>query len=263
MGFFSKEICVLCGKEVGMTQRSKLGSKEFVCSDCLKGTHEFLRSDYVTLDELKDIIKQVPEREKEFDELSGNAIYTIRCEAGRSISFYTTGTKTGEFAFSTGKTKRFGHKCIFSYYKLGPYDSSTKLHSELAKTFDRNADYATIEEKKSGDNIKEYYVCFPYNDKSIRNVKLELDGVCKQEAQELTKRINDTRRYVIDNYTKDAKDKQELQMKNIYKTASSALKAAIKGEDVKDVLKEGIQRSNDIEEGRIKKKSFFTKLIGK
>ena len=46
------------------------------------------------------------------------------------------------------------------------------------------------------------------------------------------------------------------------KTAGGAFKAAIKGGDVKEAVKQGIETANDIEEGKVKK-GFFGKLIKK
>ena len=52
-------------------------------------------------------------------------------------------------------------------------------------------------------------------------------------------------------------------MKNAYKTANEALKAALKGGDVKEALAEGLQKSIDIDQGKIKKKGFFARLFGR
>ena len=48
MGLFSKEACTFCGKEVGMMHRSKLATKEYICSDCRRKTNAFARMDYTS-----------------------------------------------------------------------------------------------------------------------------------------------------------------------------------------------------------------------
>ena len=53
-----------------------------------------------------------------------------------------------------------------------------------------------------------------------------------------------------------------MQMRNLGDTAAAAFKAAIKGGDVKEAVKQGIETANDIEEGKVKQ-GFFGKLFKK
>ena len=69
--------------------------------------------------------------------------------------------------------------------------------------------------------------------------------------------------YRVSRGIQNARDKEELQVKNAYKTANEALKSALKGGDVKEVLAEGLQKSIDIDQGKIKKKGFFARLFGR
>ena len=69
--------------------------------------------------------------------------------------------------------------------------------------------------------------------------------------------------YRVSRAIQTARDKEELQVKNAYKTANEALKAALKGGDVKEALAEGLQKLIDIDQGKIKKKGFFARLFGR
>lgn len=262
MGLFSKEACVLCGKEVGVLKRTKLSSKEFVCNECAKHTHEFARLDYCTLDEVRAMIEELGPREEEFDKEAGSA--TVMYDIGTNrLFYYSTGSRTGEFAFKTPKTGWFDHKYIFRFRDIGPYDRMTYFEGEKPPKPDPNKNYVAAEEKKSGDQVTGYCLCFPYNDKTIQNVKIDLERISKEDAENLAERINNIRHDILLDDEKAERERVELHTKNIYASANAMLKAAVKGEDVNKVVEESAQRLIDIEEGRIKKKSFFDKLRGK
>ena len=51
-------------------------------------------------------------------------------------------------------------------------------------------------------------------------------------------------------------------VRNLSDTAAAAVKAAIKGEDVTEAVKQGIETANAIEEGKVRQ-GFFGKLFKK
>ena len=67
MGFFSKETCTFCGKEVGMLSRSKLATKEFICNDCKNKTNPFARMDYTSRAAAQQMIDTLGPLEAEFE----------------------------------------------------------------------------------------------------------------------------------------------------------------------------------------------------
>ncbi len=264
MGLFSKEACAICGAEVGMMNRSKLASKEYVCGACRKKTHEFLRTDYVTLDEFKEIMEETPKREQDFAAFNKGTTLSPSMGVGKTLRLYmaTGADETDEFCFHTPDTKKYGNRYIFSFFGLKPYDSTTKFDWSVEK-IEMDKDYITLEEKKSGDKVEGYYLCFPYNDKAIRNVRLDLEDMKKEDAEYMVQYINTVRNRIMKGLEDSMRNKQELHQKNLTATANAALKAAVTGKDVTEALKEGMERSQDIDEGRIKKKGFFAKLFGK
>ena len=50
-----------------------------------------------------------------------------------------------------------------------------------------------------------------------------------------------------------------MQLRNLGDTAAAALKAAIKGEDVAETVKQDIEMANDIEDGKVRR-GLFGKL---
>ena len=80
-----------------------------------------------------------------------------------------------------------------------------------------------------------------------------------EKAQDFVNTFNDNRRsYIAHNlYTHEQKEKMHLR--NLGDTTAAAIKAAVKGEDVTEALKEGIEMANDIADGKVKR-GFFGKL---
>ena len=80
MGFlqniFGKKVCVLCGKECGPTQRTKIKDKEFICSECTSGCSKYI--------ELSRLTK---------DQVVGHQEYMRRMEIMYNEAFVTSKTK--------------------------------------------------------------------------------------------------------------------------------------------------------------------------
>lgn len=262
MGLFSKEPCAFCGNPVGALSRTRLASKECICNDCSKKTHEFARLDWLTLDEVKALMASVPEMEARFDAVCGGSKLDPGMGIGKRLFYYSTGSQTCEFAFTTPETKRYGHKYIFSFFDLKPYETHPKYAWE-SQTERIDAEYVKLEERKSGDRVDGYYLCFPYNDKAIRNVRINLQSMSKQDAEHLAWFINSTRKSIFTAEARAQYERRVLERKNMYATANAVREAIRSGGDVQQAVAEGAQRTIDIREGRIRKKSLFEKLRGK
>ena len=91
----------------------------------------------------------------------------------------------------------------------------------------------------------------------------QVDGEGEARAfHDLAERINSDRRSWLGKAEFDLERKNEMQMRNLGDTAAAALKAALRGGDVKEAVRQGIETANDIEEGKVKR-GFFGKLIKK
>ena len=79
------------------------------------------------------------------------------------------------------------------------------------------------------------------------------------KAQDFVDNFNDDRRHYIARGLSTQEQKAKMQVRNIGDTAAAAIKAAVKGEDVAEAVKSGIEMANDIEEGKVKR-GLFGKL---
>ena len=128
-----------------------------------------------------------------------------------------------------------------------------------------NAEYVRVEDSKSDGMVTSCTLIIPYDDPCIREIRIQSDVDGEDEAESFRKladQINGDRRARLGKAEFDLERKNEMQMRNLGDTAAAALKAALKGGDVKEAVRQGIETANDIEEGKVKK-GFFGKLIKK
>lgn len=278
MGLFSKETCVFCGTEVGMLKRSKLQTKEYICSDCKRKTNPFARMDYTSKDNAQRMMDTLAQEAADFEASFDSAENRFQ-SAERSFNTWDLGslriqyrcnTRLGAFQIISEEHSRYEHVPVFYFDTMIPYefDSGNENLSGFRENEvkDLTASYVTVkEEKDSEGKISACTVIIPYNDICIREIKLRAsisDDSGKEVFYDLAERINSDRKVWIDRGIFDAERKNKMQIRNLGDTAAAALKAVVTGGDVKEAVKQGIDTANDIEEGKVKQ-GFFGKLFRK
>ena len=123
-----------------------------------------------------------------------------------------------------------------------------------------------MKEKKGDDGkVKSCTLVIPYDDICIREIRIESEVSEEGDVKafhSLADEINGDRRVWLSKSEFDLEQKNKMQVRNLGDTAAEALKTAIKGGDVEEVLKKGIEIANEIEEGKVKR-GFFGKLFKK
>lgn len=278
MGLFSKEACAFCSTEVGALKRSKLATKEFICDECKHKTNYFARMSYTSKDAAQRMMDTLAQEEADF-EASFDAAEDRFARAERSFNTWDLGskrvhyrcnTKLGAFQINMSEMSRYEHIPVFWFNTMMPYQFRAEGESELFtrrnEAMNANAEYVQVEEKKGDDGkVTHCTLIIPYDDNCIREVRIESD-VSGEDAirafHDLADRINDDRRAWLSKAEFDLERKNDMQIRNLGDTAAAALKAAIKGGDVKEAVKKGIETANDIEEGKVKQ-GFFGRLFKK
>lgn len=278
MGLFSKEACTFCNTEVGALKRSKLATKEFICNDCKRKTNYFARMDYTSRDGAQRMMDTLAQEAADFEasfnkaenrwegaERSWNSWYL-----GRKRVSYRCNTRLGAFQLLTSEIDSYENVPVFYFDQMIPYahqpEGAVFAGSRRMDVLRENAEYVTVQESKDPDGkIKSYTLEIPYNDACIREIKLSADVNEEKERagfQSLADQINEDRRRWLGKAAFDAERKNKMQVRNLGDTAAEAMKAAVTGGDVKEVLKKGVDTANDIEEGKVKQ-GFFGKLFKK
>lgn len=278
MGLFSKEACTFCNTEVGMLKRSKLATKEFICNECKRKTNYFARMDYTSKESAQEMMEMLAQEEADF-EVSFDSAENRFQSAERSFNTWDLGslrvhyrcnTRLGAFQINLDAMSRYEHIPVFYFDSMIPYEFATE-NSNLEdirnrEVIDLNANYVKVEESKDSEGkLTSCTLIIPYNDICIREVKLRGDIRNEEDKDafyDLADRINQDRRSWINKGIYDEERKNRMQVRNLGDTAAAALKAAITGENVKDVVKQGINTANDIEEGNVKQ-GFFGNLFRK
>ena len=277
MGLFDKEACTFCGTEVGALERSKLATKEFICNDCKRKTNYFARMDYTSKENAQRMMDILAQEEADF-EVSFDAAEGRFARAERSFNTWDLGSKRvhyrcnttiGAFQINMSEMSRYEHTPVFWFSRMMPYEFQPEGAAfegmRRSKAMDANAEYVRVEDSKSDGKVTSCTLIIPYDDPCIREIRIQsdVDGADEAESfRKLADQINRDRRAWLGKAEFDAERKNEMQMRNLGDTAAAALKAAIKGGDVKEAIKQGVETANDIEEGKVKR-GFFGKLIKK
>lgn len=278
MGLFSKEACTFCGTEVGMLKRSKLATKEYICNDCKRKTNYFAKMSYTTREQAANMMETLGQIEEEFQAAFEAAEGRFaRAEAsyntwtlGSTRVHYRCNTTTGGFQIRLNDTDRYEHVPVFWFDTMIPYEfrtaDDTFTEMRRAKAMKEDAEYVTVEERKGEDGkVTHCTLTIPYDDPCIREIRFDSDVHRDEEVQafhDLAERINSDRHVWISRGIHDAEQKNKMHLRNLGDTAAAAFKAAVKGEDVTEAVKKGMETANDIDEGKVKR-GFFGKLLKK
>lgn len=275
MGLFSKEACTFCAAEVGALKRSKLATKEFICNECKHKTNYFARMSYTTRDAAQSMMDTLGQAEADF-EASFDAAEGRFARAERSFNTWDLGDKRvhyrcnttiGAFQLNMSEMSRYEHIPVFWFDHMMPYEFRSEDDPldgmRRGRATDTGANYVEVDVTKDDEGkVIHCMLTIPYDDACIREVKIESDTDDAAPFHDLADQINSDRRAWLGKAEFDLERKNEMQMRNLGDTAAAALKTAIKGGDVAEVLKKGIETANDIEEGKVKQ-GFFGKLFKK
>lgn len=275
MGLFSKETCTFCNTEVGALKRSKLATKEYICNDCKRKTNYFARMDYTSRAAAQNMMdtlgQEAADFEASFDQAEGRF-----ARAERSFNTWTLGsrrvhyrcnTTIGAFQINLNEMSRYEQIPVFWFDRMMPYQFRAEGESELftrrAEMLNQSAEYVQVDETKDSDGkLIRCSITIPYDDGCIRQIKIESDTDDASGFHALADRINGDRKSWLCKAEFDQEQKSRMQVRNLGDTAAAVLKAAVKGGDVKEAVKEGIETANAIEEGKVKQ-GFFGKLFKK
>ncbi|MBO2528143.1 MAG: hypothetical protein CW335_08270 [Clostridiales bacterium] len=283
MGLFSKEACTFCGKEVGMMHRSKLKTKEYICSDCRNKTNPYARMDYTSRDAAQRMMEAMPQDaawlDQEIARLEDeNAEKKIRFvvqdrhdyDLGSKHVVYTCVHTLGVFQLYCSDQSHYAYNPVLFFDHILPYrfDDGNTFFADARRMeiMDANAKYATVSESKDPDGkITSCELIIPYQDECIQQIRISSSVRNEDECKAfyaLADQINKDRRICIEQYWDDIQRKERMQVRNLGDTAAAALKAAVKGESVEATVKEGLETANAIEEGKVKQ-GLFGKLFKK
>ena len=277
MGLFSKEACTFCAAEVGALKRSKLATKEFICNDCKRKTNYFARMSYTSRDAAQAMMDNLGQEAADF-EASFDAAEGRFAKAERSFNTWDLGSKRvhyrcnttlGAFQLNLNDMSSYEHVPVLWFDTMLPYEfkgEGDEFFTRRNEVMDQNAQYVKVEESKGEDGkVNHCLLTIPYDDICIREIRIE-SGVSRQEEidafHDLADRINSDRRAWLSKAMLDLDRKNRMQVRNLGDTAAAAIQAAVKGESVEEVIQEGIETANAIEEGKVKQ-SFWGKLFKK
>ena len=277
MGLFSKEACTFCAAEVGALKRSKLATKEFICNDCKRKTNYFARMSYTSREAAQTMMdnlgQEAADFEASFDAAEGRFARAERSfntwDLGSKHVHYRCNTTLGAFQLKLNDFSSYEHIPVFWFDTMLPYEfkgEGDEFFTRRNEVMDQNAQYVKVEESKGEDGkVNHCLLTIPYDDICIREIRIE-SSVSRQEEidafHDLADRINGDRRAWLGKAMFDLDRKNRMQVRNLGDTAAAAIKAAVKGESVEEVIKEGIETANAIEEGKVKQ-SFWGKLFKK
>ncbi len=274
MGLFSKEACTFCGTEVGALKRSKLATKEFICNECKRKTNYFARMDYTSRDAAAAMMENLPLEEAEFNKSYEGAESRFDSaersfktwHIGSTTIHYRRNSRNGGFQIRTGDSDRYEAVPVFWFDRVMPYQFVAEdgpVFSRRTEMLDQNAKPATLEVSKDSDGkLSGGTIKIPYDEKTIREFRLKVDVRSEDQlakAQDFVDTFNNDRSHYIARSLHTQEEKVKMQVRNLGDTAAAAIKAAVKGEDVTETLKSGIEMANDIEEGKVKR-GFLGKL---
>lgn len=277
MGLFSKEACEFCQKEVGMLKRSKLSTKEYICNECKLKTNYFARMSYCSKDDVLRMMNTLGQQaaafEASFDAAEGRFAAAERhfntWNLGRYRVQYRCNTTLGAFQLLLDDMDHYESIPVLWFSQMIPYEfkSPNAVLDDMRRSdiMNTNVDYVEVEEVEDDDGkVIHCTLTFPYDDQCIREVRIESDVNEDQCAafKDLANQINSDRKVWISKGEFDAQRKNEMQIRNLGDTAAAIVNAAMKGEDVKEAIKKGVETANDIEEGKVKQ-GFFGKLFRK
>ena len=278
MGLFSKEACTFCGTEVGMLKRSKLATKEFICNDCKRKTNYFARMDYTSKEDaqymMDNLGREAAELEASFDAAEGRFARAERSfntwNLGSRRVHYRCNTTIGAFQLNVNEMGSYEHIPVFWFSSMIPYefrsDDSVDADMRRIKATNASVEYVEVEEIKGEDGkVTRCRLTIPYDDRCIRQIRFEEDVTNEDQRRDfhkLAEQINSDRRAWLTKSAFVQEQKGKMQIRNLGDTAAAALKTAIKGGDVTEELKKGIETANAIEEGKVRR-GFFGKLLRK
>ena len=262
---------------MGALKRSKLATKEFICNECKHKTNYFARMSYTSKEAAQRMMDTLAQEEADF-EASFDAAEGRFAKAERSFNTWDLGDKRvhyrcnttiGAFQLNMSEMSRYEHIPVFWFDRMMPYEFQPEGAAfegiRHSKVMNANAEYVQVEESRSDGTVTACTLIIPYDDSCIREIRIQSDVDNEDDVSafhDLADRINGDRRAWLGKAEFDLERKNEMQMRNLGDTAAAALKAALKGGDVKEAVKQGIETANDIEEGKVKK-GFFGKLIKK
>lgn len=275
MGLFSKETCAFCGTEVGALKRSKLATKEFICNECMHKTNYFARMSYTSKEAAQHMMDTMAQEEADF-EASFDAAEGRFAKAERSFNTWDLGDKRvhyrcnttiGAFQLNMSQMSRYEHIPVFWFDLMMPYEFQPEGEMfdgmRRSKAMDAGTNYVEVDvTKDDAGKVIHCMLTIPYDDSCIREIKIESDTNDATAFHDLAHQINSDRIAWLSKAEFDMERKNEMQIRNLGDTAAAALKAAMKGDDAKEVIKQGIETANDIEEGKVKQ-GFFGKLFKK
>lgn len=123
-GVFKKEACAVCGKEVGMLSRSKLQDKQYICDDCRKNINPFIRSDYITLEEFHQAVRQAEQDQKLLENAPSDSSYLQHGSESIAVKHYYT---KGVFTIQSNRHRNAKYPPVFYYNEVRPYDPSANF----------------------------------------------------------------------------------------------------------------------------------------
>ncbi len=280
MGLFSKEACTFCGKEVGVMHRSKLATKEYICSECRNKTNPFARMDYTSRDAAQRMMETLPQDaawlEEEIarlkEEKTSRFVVQDRYDyvLGSKRVEYSCVHALGVFQIYYSELSHYANNAVLRFDRILPYEYDSGdaffADSRRSEIMDADAEYVTVKESKDSEGkVTSCELVIPYQDECIREIRIsgsvDSDEQCRQ-FHEMADQINKDRRICIEQYMDDVLRKERMQTRNLGDTAAAALKAAVEGESVQEAVKEGIETANEIEEGKVRQ-GLFGKLFKK
>ena len=266
MALFSKEACCFCGKEVGLMSRSKLVSGDYICTDCKYLTHPFIRIDHLNKDQVEALMKEMEENEARFQSIEFRK--TQRKHNNDTWIFYDNFDQ-GVFSLYTPETKKYKNHFVFNMTDVRPYDrlqegsrAANTVRPQL--TQQQYMDAITLTEKKDASGKPEGWVLkIPYFRKDMF-IESKFPAAMKEDD---VRYFHKTVQEIIARYnTAGTQAKRQLHEQNVYQTAGEIVKAAAAGkgmDGVEEAIGKSIQRSQDIDAGKIKKKGLLARLFGK
>lgn len=261
MGLFSKEACAFCGKEVGLMHRSKMQGGDYICTECKYLTHPFIRIDKVNKEKAQEIMDEVARDEAYFQTVNWDKV--TRHSISKSYVFYYS-MQTGEFAFYVPETEKYKNHPVFKMAMVRPYDRNLEWSMQQGNTTrfpalskQQYADMIKLKEKKDTDGkITGWELYIPYFRENM-DISIDFPGNTKEsEVKGFYEQIVN----IIGGFnTGVLAGRLDMHQTNAMQTAGEMLKAAIKGEGAEGMaakLQEGMQTSQDIDAGKVKRGLF-------
>ena len=126
MGFFknlfSKQACVLCGKECGVMRRTKLQDKQYICDDCGNKCSKYVRLSRMTVDDVKGHIAYMERQQKLYDQVFSKA-KKLSCHPNPNGSGIEFCDELGMFRIIDDRVSGRGKmKELFRYDQVASYE---------------------------------------------------------------------------------------------------------------------------------------------